>query len=578
MMWRLLKPFKESLRASLEKLYGDQQLDRLLERLSLIAGRYNYLEKSCSTETPCWDEKSCLLITYGDMITADGEAPLATLHQFLNDHLAGIISGVHVLPFFPFSSDDGFSIIDYRKVDPHLGSWDDISLFGDNFHLMVDLVLNHVSSRSHWFRDYIGGIAPARNYFIEMEQDADLSMVVRPRTSPLLTPVNTACGERFVWTTFSDDQIDLNYANPDVLLEMVDILLGYISHGATIIRLDAIAYLWKEINTSCINLPQTHEIVKLLRDIVNNVTPGIVLITETNLPHEENISYFGESNEAHLVYQFSLPPLILHTIHSGSTRHLRKWASELTPPPEGCSFINFTASHDGIGVRPLEGLLGEEEIEQLVATIRDCGGFVNSRKREDGREVPYELNITYFDAMKDPANPDDLNRQSLRFLCSQTIMLSLRGIPAVYFNSLTASRNNHQGVAETGENRTINRGRWQEEELRSLLENPESITARIFSSYTGLLTKRAQYIAFHPDSPQKIIETVDSIFVVLRTPEDGRTITCLHNITGHKQQVQLTDLGSALSGCQTAWDLIGEKEVAETVELEPYQCCWLSPP
>ncbi|NOQ45140.1 MAG: alpha-amylase [Desulfobulbaceae bacterium] len=574
-MWRLLNTFKESLRPRFEKLYGDRNLDRLLERLALIAGRYSYLEKSCSAETPCWDEKSCLLITYGDMITANGEAPLATLRRFLNDYLAGIITGVHVLPFFPYSSDDGFSVIDYRKVDQQLGSWDDINLLAEDFRLMVDLVVNHVSSRSRWFQDYIGSIAPARDYFVEMEQETDLSMVVRPRTSPLLTPVYTVYGERFVWTTFSSDQVDLNFANPDVLLEMIDILLGYISHGAAIIRLDAIAYLWKEINTSCINLPQTHEVVKLLRDVMNNVTPGVVLLTETNLPHEENISYFGNGDEAHLVYQFSLPPLILHTIHSGSARHLRTWASEQAPPPDGCSFLNFTASHDGIGVRPLEGLLAEEEIDWLVATIRTCGGFVSSRAGEDGRELPYELNITYFDGMKDTDRPDDLSWQSLRFLCSQIIMLSLRGIPAIYFHSLTASRNNHEGVAETGENRTINRGRWQDGELRNLLENPETTTARVFTSYTDLLTKRAQHPAFHPDTPQKIIETVDSFFVVLRTPQDGKPITCLHNVTGHKQQVQLSELGSAFAGRDSAWDIIAEEEVGETLELEPYQCCWL---
>jgi len=575
-MWRLLKPFKESLRSRLENLYGDQQLNRLLERLSLIAGRYSYLEKNCSSKTGCWNQKSCLLVTYGDMIIAGDEVPLATLHSFLNDYLSETITDVHILPFFPFSSDDGFSIINYREVDPHLGSWDEIELLGKDFQLTVDLVINHVSSHSHWFQDYIGNIAPARNYFIEMEQHTDLSKVTRPRTTPLLTPVTTTQGERLVWTTFSSDQVDLNYANPDVLVEIIDILLGYISHGATTIRLDAIAYLWKENGTSCINLPQTHEIVKLLRDVINNVAPGVMLLTETNLPHAENISYFGKGDEAHLVYQFSLPPLILYTIHSGSAYHLRQWAKKLSPPPAGCSFINFTASHDGIGVRPLEGLLSEKETARLTATISECGGLISYRTTEDGRKIPYELNITYFDAMKDPVKLDDTSWQHLRFLCSQIIMLSLQGIPAIYFHSLTASHNNLEGVAQTGENRTINRSRWQQEKLHNLLKNPETTTARIFSSYTDLLAKRAQHQAFHPDTPQKIIETIDSIFVILRTPKDCKPVTCLHNVTGQEQRIRLSELGPALANRRSSWDLIAEDETGETIQLSPYQCCWLS--
>lgn len=575
-MWRLLRNFKESLNSRLEKLYGDQNLDRLFERLALITGRYSFLEENCSSELTCWDEKSCLLITYGDMITANGETPLITLRRFLDDHLTGIITGVHVLPFFPYSSDDGFSVVDFRQVDPQLGSWEDIELLSNDFHLMIDLVINHVSSHSSWFQDYIGYVAPARNYFIQMTEDTDLSKVVRPRTSPLLSPVCTAKGEYFVWTTFSSDQVDLNYANPDVLLEMIDILLGYISHGATIIRLDAVAYLWKEPDSSCINLPQTHELIKLLRDVVDNVAPGALLLTETNLPHKENISYFGKSDEAHLVYQFSLPPLLLHTIHSGNSHHLRKWASELSPPPRGCNFINFTASHDGIGIRPLEGLLTEKEIKQLVTTITNCGGFVNYRAGKDGRDIPYELNITYFDALKDPGRPDDLTHQSLRFLCSQIIMLSLQGIPAIYFHSLMAAQNNHEGVIETGENRTINRGRWQDEKLRNLLTNPDSITAKVFTKYTDLLLKRRNQKAFHPDASQNIIESVASVFVVLRTPQDGKPITCLHNITGSSLQIQLVELGPVFSSNQNCWDIIADKEVGEILQLGPYQCCWLS--
>jgi len=574
-MWRLKSDFKDKLAPRLSFLYGEDEVDRLLERIALVSGRYSFLEKRCSLHNPCWDATSCMLITYGDMIESAGEAPLITLHRFLQDYLKDIVSGVHILPFFPYSSDDGFSVIDYRRVDPKLGTWDDISAIAGSFKLMFDLVLNHCSSHSRWFQDFIGSVAPARDYFIEVKPETDLSMVVRPRTSPLLTPVQTVLGEHHIWTTFSADQVDLDFSNPDVLLEMLDILLGYISHGAVVIRLDAIAYLWKEIGTSCINLPQTHEVVKLLRDVLDSATPGTVLLTETNLPHEENISYFGNGDEAQLVYQFSLPPLLLHSLQSGSSSHLQNWARSLAPPPPGCSFLNFTASHDGIGVRPLEGLLSRDEVDRVVQTVRTCGGFVSSRQGEGGEEIPYELNITYFDAMKDPDRPEDLSWQSIRFLCSQIIMLSLRGVPAIYFHSLTASRNNHEGVAETGQNRTINRGRWQDDELRSLLADEKTVTSQVFRAYLDLLSKRRKQSAFHPDTPQQIVDSPESLFIVVRIPEPGKAVTCVHNVSSMKQEIPLAELGDVLAGEQTAWDIIGEEEVGEVLHLEPYQCCWL---
>ncbi len=574
-MWRLSNSFKQALRPRLTVLYGEDAVDRLIERIALIAGRYNYLERRCSLDNPCWDERTCILITYGDMIKKSGELPLVTLRRFLLDYLRGIVTGVHILPFFPYSSDDGFSVIDYRKIDPALGTWDEIQSFSEDFRLMADLVINHVSSKSRWFDEYVGSIAPARDFFIEVEQGTDLSQVVRPRTLPLLTPVNTVKGEKFLWTTFSADQVDLNFANPDVLLEMVDIFLGYINNGAGIIRMDAIAYLWKEIGTPCINHEKTHEVTKLFRDVIDNITPGSLLLTETNLPHEQNVSYFGDGDEAHLVYQFSLPPLLLHTMQCGSAAHLTEWAQQLAPPPDGCSFLNFTASHDGIGVRPLEGLLTTEEVDQLVSTVRTCGGFVSSRIDGEGREHPYELNITYFDAMRDTERPDDISWQVLRFLCSQIIMLSLRGIPLIYFHSMTAARNNNKGVAETGAHRTINRGRWVDRELRNLLNNPKTPTAQVFRGLTDLIKKRAEHMAFHPDTPQEVLSLSDALFVVQRLPAEDKPVTCVHNVTGQRVSVDLADLGAAVSGRDKVWDSIAEEEVSQTLILVPYQCCWL---
>ncbi len=574
-MWRLGEDFRRKLEKRLEFLYGRKRINRLLERMAILTERYEFLKKEINLNG-LWDEKSCLLITYGDMIRQKGRTPLASLLSFLCDYLKECVEWVHILPFFPYSSDDGFSVIDYKKVNPDLGEWDDIKKISQDFRLMVDLVLNHVSRCSTWFQEYLSGIAPAMNYFIEVDPEADLSQVVRPRTSPLLTPVQTVYGKKYVWTTFSADQIDLNFANPDVLMEMLEILLFYIAQGARIIRLDAIAYLWKKIGTSCINLPETHEIVKLFRDIIDYLAPGVILLTETNLPHEQNISYFGEGDEAHLIYQFSLPPLLLYTLHNGSARYLREWAAGLEECCAGCSYLNFTASHDGIGVRPLEGLIKDEEFEDLIQIIRSLGGLVSCRSCADGKEVPYELNITYFDALKDARQPENEGLQIKRFICSQVIMLGLQGIPAIYFHSLMGSKNDYEGVQKSGYNRAINRARFQNEELRRLLADSSTTTAKVFAAYTGILKTRRNEPAFHPNARQRVLDLPDELFGFVREPLHGHksNVYCLHNVSANQQRFCLSDIDKDLGRAKVR-DILSGALLEREVVMEPYQCCWL---
>jgi len=446
---------------------------------------------------------------------------------------------------------------------------------------MFDLVLNHCSSRSPWFDCYMSGIAPFRGYFIEVEPGTDLGAVVRPRTSHLLTPVQTRAGRRYVWTTFSADQIDLDFANQDVLFEFLDILLSYVRHGARIIRLDAIAYLWKEIGSSCINLPQTNEVVKLLRDILEMLAPGVLLLTETNLPQEQNSSYFGDGDEAHMIYQFSLPPLLLHALHTGSTRYLKDWAALLPELPAGCTYLNFTASHDGIGVRPLEGLVPESELQALADGIRQRGGRVSSYTREDGSESPYEFNISYYDALGDPGHSDS-DLHMARFLCSQVVMLALKGIPAIYFHSLTATHNDHIGVERNGQARSINRRRWGEAELNALLDDSSTATSRVFHEYVRLLRLRAAHPAFHPDAAQVVLELEDGLFGLLRTVQDARELmVCVSNLSPDTRTFDLAAVATRAGASGRYWhELIKDQPVvvgagAARVVLEPYQNVWL---
>jgi sucrose phosphorylase len=555
----------------LSRLYGEERAPRLLERLNLVARRYaeNSFALPASCPQTSWDQSDVLMITYGDMVRKEGEAPLVTLKRFADEYLKGAINIIHLLPIYPYSSDEGFSVIDYRKVNPDLGDWEDVDAFSQDYSLMLDLVLNHCSRHSQWFQDFVNGIAPARDFFVTASPEDDLSAVVRPRTHPLLTRTQTRHGERYLWTTFSEDQIDLDFSNPDVLFEFLDILLFYASHGARIVRLDAVAFLWKRIGTSCLHLPETHEVVKLMRDVLELVAPNVLLLTETNVPHEENISYFGQGDEAHLVYQFSLPPLLLHALHTGNTRYLHDWAANMDPPPEGCTFLNFTASHDGIGVRPLEGIIPDEELAALIEAVEARGGYVSKRTGPDGSERPYELNITYFDALSDPGKAPGKEHLD-RFLCSQTVPMALRGIPSVYFHCLTATPNDHAGVERTGAPRSINRHRWDEAELMSLMKDENSTTHQVFTEYLRRLRLRIQQPAFHPDGKQWVMDLPDGLFGVERTAPDGsQTIFAVANLSSSEQE-----FGLMAAEDEKVMDLLSGKEMKGKETLAPYQVVW----
>ncbi|NPV66514.1 MAG: sugar phosphorylase [Anaerolineae bacterium] len=564
----------------LRLLYGQARAEALWPRLAAMLAGYQ-------PRPACWapagrvSERDAVLITYGDLLRRAGEPPLRTLQAMLRAYLADVISAVHILPFYPYSSDDGFSVIDYLQVDPALGDWEDVRRINADFRLMFDLVINHTSVHSAWFKGFLAGELPYRDFFITVDPATDLSAVTRPRTTPLLTPFQTARGEQYVWTTFSADQADLNFASEEVLLAMLQVLLEYVTRGANLIRLDAIAYLWKEIGTSCIHLPQTHAVVKLIRDVLDYMAPDVLIITETNVPHDENISYFGDgTDEAQLVYQFSLPPLVLHSFHTGSAVALTRWARTLRKASDTTTFFNFTASHDGIGVRPATGLLSEEEIAALLELTVARGGQVSYKTNSDGSRSPYELNVTYVDAIIDPAEPDPV-QQARRFVASQAIMLACQGVPGIYLHSLLGSRNWTAGVALTGRARTINREKLDYETVERELADPRTLRHQVFHRYCDLLRIRAGQAAFHPNGAQEVLDLNPAVFAIRRTAPDGAArIVALHNVSGASQAVvlQSADLGG--EGPAVLTDLVSRRSVhwepaGIRLTLDAYQVMWL---
>ncbi|MGB3535094.1 MAG: sugar phosphorylase [Microcoleaceae cyanobacterium] len=571
------KTFSVRIKSLLEIIYDRSITKEVLDRIFTLVE--NYISESSEEDINKWSESNITLITYGDSIDNKdlGETPLTTLNYFLNKYLKETITDIHILPFFPYSSDDGFSVIDYLSVNPELGSWDEIETISNQFNLMIDLVINHVSRKSEWFQQFKQAEKPGCNYFIEVDPKTDLSAVIRPRSSPLLIEIETVNGTKHVWGTFSEDQIDLNFSNPDVLIEFIKILLFYVEKGARCIRLDAVGFLWKEIGTPCIHLPQTHAVIKLLREILQIVDPKVALITETNVPNSENLSYFGDRNEAHMIYNFSLPPLLINALIQGKSDYLKTWMMSMPPAPAGCTYFNFTASHDGIGLRPVEGLLNEKEYDILLETMRQFGGKVSMRKKSDGTESPYELNISLFDAMKGTIRGED-EWQIQRFLCSQTIMMSLEGIPAFYIHSLLGTHNDYKKLQKKGINRAINRHQWQLEEIEKKLNNPDSEHSIILKELCRIIQIRRRQAAFHPNATQYTLPLRKSLFGFWRQSIlRDQSIFCIFNLTDIPQILRLSDLNLVFVD---PWcDLISGETITEIhsqICLNPYQSLWIT--
>ncbi|MBK8970981.1 MAG: alpha-amylase [Hahellaceae bacterium] len=560
----------------LHNLYPTENASPLAERCLKAMGLKGD-EASPAPHRNIWNEKDALLITYADSLRSADYSPLQTLTQFAQEALKESFSIVHLLPFFPYSSDDGFSVMDYSTVNPATGTWKQVTALSQSFKIMGDLVINHCSARSLWFENYLKGQSPGSGYFYEGHPSQDISQVVRPRTSPLLREVTTAEGVRYVWCTFSHDQVDLNFENPQVLLEMLGIIRLYLDKGIRWFRLDAVAFVWKKPGTPSINLPETHELIRLLRLLMEHAEPDTVIITETNIPNAENLTYFGNANEAHLIYNFSLPPLLLNTLVTGSCQHLKRWLMSMPPAQYGTTYLNFIASHDGIGLRPAEGLLSDWELKNLLETMQRFGGKISARTGNDGEPKPYEINISLWNALSGTVAQGPDQWQLARFVCAHAIMLALEGVPACYVHSLFGTENDLDRVGHTGHFRSINRHIWQESALTAALAG-DSHHAQVFAELRRLLSIRRLQKAFHPNATQFMMHTGDALLSFWRQSTDRRqSIFAIHNISPEPQTIHLADLNLIATDEWTdlATGRIYDDRLA-TLTLSPYQFVWLS--
>jgi glucosylglycerate phosphorylase len=548
-----------------------------------------------------FSERDVILITYGDLIRSEQTSPLASLVHVL-EQVPGFkkaINTLHILPFFPYSSDRGFSVTDFRTVDPKLGSWQDIAKIGDSYQLMFDAVCNHTSSQSKAFQKLLNGNPEYKDIATVYRSPDELSpedrkLVVRPRTSDLLTEFQSIDGPIWVWTTFSADQIDLNYRNPKVLLWVIETLLLYVRRGANVIRLDAVTYLWQIPGTSCANLPQTHETIKLFRDIFDLVAPNVALITETNIPHQQNIAYFGNGcDEAQMVYNFALPPLVLHTFYREDTTALSQWAKHLEFPSNACTYLNILDTHDGIGLMGVKNILSAEEIVYLTSRAREHGAFISYRTGTDSREEPYEINTTWFSALNFDGGNEPLTLQIERFVASRSIALSLKGVPGIYVHGLIGTTNDVDTVIKTKSKRDINRQIIAENSLYEQLKLPNSKLSQLTNSLGKLLEIRVRQKAFHPQGKQQVLALSPQCFVVLRvSPQGDEHILTITNVCNQVCQLEIPlaqlDLDSSQSSTGKTpqdnywYDLVSNRgwrvrEQKISLTLQPYDVVWLLP-
>jgi len=571
-----LSPLEQRIIAHLHVIYPN------LDHKELAQKCLTTFQLDPATESPrphrnLWDQSDIMLITYADTLRRKEEAPLETLHQFVKSTLSDCISAVHLLPFFPYSSDDGFSVMDYTTVNPSCGRWANIVNLSKDFKVMGDLVINHCSSRSLWFENYKAGVDPGSRFFYEADPNTDLSAVVRPRTSPLLREVQTKNGTKHVWCTFSHDQIDLNFSNPEVFLEVMRLISMYIDKGASIFRLDAIGFLWKIIGTSCIHLPETHQAIQLMRALIEYRLSDAIIITETNVPKRENLTYFGNGNEAHMVYNFSLPPLLVNALLTGSAKHLKTWLMSMPPAQLGTTFLNFIASHDGIGVRPAEGILDPEELQNMIHALQSFGAQVSWRTGLNGEKHPYEINIALFDAFKGTCEGED-DYQVERMLCAHAIAIALEGVPAIYIHSFFATENDYESLEKTEHNRDINRHQWQEDALTPLLEDVNSKHYAVLSGLNRLIALRKKHAAFHPNATQFTLHLDDALFGFWRQSlTRHQSVFVINNVTNQSQTFSLAQLNlidmdewKEIITDQMITDLYGE------MVLAPYQAVWIT--
>ena len=452
----------------------------------------------------------CHLITYPDSLGSN----LTELRAVLRDHFQQAVCGVHLLPFYPSSGDRGFAPLGYEEVDPAFGGWEDVEALGNAYDLIVDFMVNHISRRSPFFKDYLekGAGSTFAEMFLRLGQlaprgiskDAYAALFKRKPTPPWVTVRPAGGAEEQVWCTFDDEQIDLDVESPIGREFIRRSLLGLAAHGVKMIRLDAFAYAIKRLGTSCFFVePQTS---KLLHDLHELLAPhGVELLPEI---HERHHIQLALAAQGYWVYDFNLPLLVLQALYDGSSANLVQWA-RICPRKQ----ITTLDTHDGLPVLDVADLMRADDLERTKENLFSQGANVQRRYSVDpaykNRNV-YQLNCTYYSAL---GEHDDA------YLAARAIQFFFPGIPQVYYVGLLAGRNDTELVEQTKFGRNINRHNYGREEIRH--EAQRSVVQRLLR----LMIFRNTFPAFGGEL--SIGAAPDSELVLMWSKADSQTRLCV---------------------------------------------------
>ncbi len=570
----------DHLRQLLKEIYQDQSaedIELLLSQLMQISEENSTLSRKNDSNYHLWDSSSVVLITYPDSIYSSDKPSLNILYDLIISYIGNLSSIVHILPFLYSTSDGGFAVSSHTTIDKSFGDWEDLKKISKKRKLMGDIVLNHISSRHQWVEDFVKDKEPGSKYILSPSKKDNWENVFRPRNTSLFKTIQTIHGPRDVWTTFGPDQIDVNWAEPNLLLEYLKLIALYIENGISWLRLDAVGFIWKRSGGRCINDKKAHKIIKIIRIMLNNLLKDGVLVTETNVPEKDNLSYLITADEANIAYNFPLPPLILEAIISQKTDLLNKWLKAWKRLPRNTALLNFTSCHDGVGLIPLKGLMSDVRIKNLLSECEKRGGLISHRTLPEGEEEPYELNISWWSAMKSKSNERN-SLQTDRFILSQLFVMALPGIPAFYLQALLACENDLETFKKTGQRRDINRKKFDAYDLFNNLNNPKSFASKNLKFLQFAMKTRSQLKAFHPSSQMRHISVSCSGIVAICRGEREDRVWVIHNFTSKLYRFSLEELGIRVNhNDNIEWkDYLSEKIInASNVEINPYSVVWI---
>ena len=568
----LSKNNKKSLEKIFNKIYkSENNINKFyIREIIYLINKYN---KNRKKEDLKINESTSLVICYGNSVTDGNKKSLKVFNKFYMKYLKNNFDSVHFLPFYPSSSDSGFAVKDHYKIEPRLGSWKDVKLISKNCNLMADLVINHSSARGLWFSNFLKNKSPGKDYFFTVDKNFNSKKVIRPREHELLKKIKLSNKTKYLWRTFSPDQIDLNFKNPKVLIRFIKIIFNLINNGVRIFRLDAIAYLWKENGNTCINHTNTHNIIKFIRLVCNLLKTECIIITETNLPEKENLSYFGNNDEANWIYNFSLAPILVYSLLFEDSNKITKWSKNFPIAKLNNNYLNFIASHDGIGMRPIEGILSTNTQKKFLSRLKKNGGEFSYRKVQGVKKKVYEANITLFNAFK----YSDFDKSGIfgfeRYMAAHTIMISFDGIPAIYFNSMFGNSNDNSKYIISGNKRDLNRYRWNKDKIEDHLKDQNSKQNKYYKNMSNILAIRSKQKAFHPNAIRKTLKLGSNFFGIKRVSTDNKqSIYCITNMTS---KLQLLKVNKNIFYKRNLFNSKLTKKSGK-IQFDPFQTVWLT--